>query len=45
MQSKWNSITAQLQQMFEIMGGATIVTGGDNVPPNTHECGGLGLQK
>ena len=22
------------------MGGATIVIGGDNVPPNTHECGG-----
>ena len=27
------------------MGGATIVIGGDNVPPNTHECGGQGVTK
>jgi len=27
-----------------IMGGATIAIGGDNVPPNTHECGGRGYK-
>ena len=27
------------------MGGATIVIGGYNVPPNTHECGGQGGTK
>jgi len=27
------------------MGGATIVIGGDNVSPNTHECGGQGGTK
>ena len=25
---------------YKLMGGATIVIGGDNVPPNSHGCGG-----
>ena len=32
-------------QTISLKGGTTIVIGGDNVPPNTHECGGQGGTK